>query len=707
MSFLRNLQNLGLNRKSRTSRRMRRMTPWASLAQIEALEGRALLSTATIGTVAGSGARGFAGDNGAATGAAMKTPINSVVDSAGNIFIADQYNLRVREVVKATGNIITVAGSGGGGQLGGYTGDGGQATAAQLSNVSALALDGKGNLFIGDFTNHVVRAVDLTSGIITTVAGKPGVGAPYVPAVSDGQLATSIQLGNPAALAVDNLGNLLIADSADHVVLKVDMTTHTIRAVAGNGTTSTSDGGVSGDGGQASLAQLNSPRGLAVDGQGNLFISDMLAMNVRKVDQATGVISTVAGIAGFAYYSGDGGPASAAKLYTPQGIAVDGQGNLYIADTANNRIREVVKATGIINTVVGNGTLGFSGDGGNPLAAQLNNPQGIAVDSQGNLYVSDTQNQRIRAVTFSAPTTVGTTTSLSTNNASAVYGQVVAFTATVSPSAASGLTPGGTVQFVVDGLNYGAPVALSQGRASVSVSGLGAGVHTVGASYAGDSNFGTSAASNLSQSLSKAVLVVKANAASGRAGNPLPALTSSYSGFVNGDTAAVLTSVPTVSTTATTASLAGAYPISVSGGAAKNYAIATQGSTLTLAPPIKPTSVKGIYSGTKLTGLTIVFNGPMSAASVQKLANYVVAAPGKDGKYGTKDDVKVALLSATYNASTSTLTLKLKSAVASTPGLQLKGTGLADVAGGLIDGARTGKPGSILTATFKGKTVVF
>ena len=694
MSFFWNRQRLGLNTRSLSGRpaRRNRQQALARMAQIEALEGRALLTVATISTVAGNGTLGFSGNDGPATSAAINQPTGVVTDGAGNIFFSDSSNYQIREIVKASGKIIAVAGNG----TSGTSGDGGAATAAQISTVNGLAIDGNGNLFLADSAAHVVRKVNLSSGVITLVAGTGVDGN-----TGNGGAATAAQLSSPAALALDTLGNLYIGDDSSNVVRKVDKSTGVITTVLGTGV-----GGISADGTLATAAQITSPDGLALDSAGNLYFSDPYSNVVREVVKASGKVITVAGDANFPLgFSGDGGSALKAQLYAPYGLAFDAADNLYIADLGNNRVREVLKGTGVITTVAGNGTGGYAGDSGPAALAQLNSPWGVAVDSSGNLVIGDNQNNRIRQVTFSAA--LATSTSLVGSNSSAVYGQAITYTATVSPSLASSLTPGGAVQFVVDGVNYGVPVALSQGRASLAVSGLGAGVHAVGARYTGDSTFGTSAATNLSQTLSKAVLVVRANAVSGRAGDPLPALTTSYSGFVNGDTASVLTLEPTVSTTATQVSLAGSYPISVTGGSAENYTISTQGSTLVLTAPIKPVSVKGIMAGSKLTGVTIVFNGPMSAYSVQSLASYMSMAPGKDKKYGTKDDVQVALKSATYNASTFTLTLKFKSGVASTPGLRLTGTGLADVLGGLIDGARTGKPGSNLVATFTGKTVKF
>ncbi len=674
----------------------RRGPRFATVGRLEQLEGRALLAVGAISTVAGNGIAGSKGDGAPAIAAQISSPDSLVVDAAGNLYIADASSAVIREVVKSTGTITTVAGSG----VSGYHGDGGLAIYANISTPAGLALDADGNLYFSDQSNNVVREVVKSTGTMITVAGNGHAGYS-----GDGGLATAAQLKNPAALAIDGAGNIYIADAYNSVVRMLSKATGTISTVAGTGTS-----GYSGDTGAATKAQLNTPFGLALDHSGHLYISDFGNQAVRLLNTNTGTISTYAGVQNHHGYNNDGIPAQNAWLFYPSALAVDASDNLYIADFGNSRIRKVEQATGLISTLAGTGTPGFSGDSGPATAAQINYAQGVALDTLGNLYIGDSTNHRVREVTYSTvvlPTTVATTLNLNTSNSAAVYGQTITYTASVSPSAASSQTPGGTLQFVVDGVNYGAPVALTQGHASLTVAGLGAGSHAVNASYSGDTNFQTSTASTFYQSLAKAPLVVKANTVNSRAGNPLPALTATYTGFLNGDTAASLTSRPTLTTSATAASLAGSYPILVAGGASKNYAISTQPGTLNLAAPIKPVSVKGIMAGPKLAGVTVVFNGPLSAATAQSLANYTVVSAGKDGKYGTKDDIKVALKSALFNGSTSTLTLKFKVAQATTSGVQLVGRGLADVLGGLIDGAHTGQPGSSLVASFKGKTVTF
>ncbi|MHC1685848.1 MAG: DUF4073 domain-containing protein [Clostridiaceae bacterium] len=331
-----------------------------------------------ISTVAGSGTQGYSGDGGAATSAQIATPTGVAVDSSGNIYIADRLNNRIRKV-DTSGNISTVAGS----ATGGYSGDGGAATSAQLYSPYGVAVDSSGNIYIADTLNNRIRKVDATSGNISTVAGG---GAE----IGDGGPATSAQLYQPHGVAVDSSGNIYIADRLNYCIRKVD-TSGNISTVAGIIT----EPGYSGDGGAATSAKLNNPIGVAVDSSGNIYIADTYNNRIRKVD-TSGNISTVAG-EGTRSYSGDGGAATSAKLNRPNGVVVDSSGNIYIADTDNNRIRKV-DTSGSISTVAGTGTQGYSGDGGAATSAQLKWPFGIALDSIGNILFADNGNHRIREV---------------------------------------------------------------------------------------------------------------------------------------------------------------------------------------------------------------------------------------------------------------------------------------------------------------------
>ena len=332
-------------------------------------------ATGTIVTAAGNGTAGYTGDNGPATAAELNDPWGLAVDSAGDLFIADYDNNVVREVVKATGDIITVAGNG----TAGYSGDNGPATAAELNGPDGVAVDSAGDLFISDMNNNVIREVVKATGDIITVAGNGNAGYS-----GDGGPATAAELDSPRGLAVDSAGDLFFADNPNNVIREVVKATGDIITVAGNGTA-----GYSGDGGPATAAELNGPNFVAVDSAGDLFIADANNNAVREVVKATGDIITVAGN-GTAGYSGDNGPATAAELNGPLGVAFDSAGDLFIADDGNNVVREVVKATGDIITVAGNGTAGYSGDNGPATAAELNDPGRVAVDSAGDLFIADT-----------------------------------------------------------------------------------------------------------------------------------------------------------------------------------------------------------------------------------------------------------------------------------------------------------------------------
>lgn len=336
------------------------------------------LTNGLISTVAGNGTGTYAGDSDAATNASVWNPSGVAVDGSGNLFIADVNNSRVRKV-NTSGIITTVAGNG----SSTYSGDGGPATNAGM-NAWGVAVDNSGNLFIADHSNNRIRKVD-TNGIITTVAGDAGRGYS-----GDGVQATSTALDFPPDVVVDSVGNLFIADLDNHRVRKVN-TNGIITTVAGNGSLANT-----GDGGPATNASLCYPAGVALDGLGKLFIADFYTNHVRVVN-TSGVITNLAGI-GPAGFSGDGGPATNAELNGCTGVAVDNSGNVYIADANNQRIRKV-GANGLITTFAGHTNVaGYAGDGGLATNASLNYPGAVAVDGFGNLFIADTDNNRIRKV---------------------------------------------------------------------------------------------------------------------------------------------------------------------------------------------------------------------------------------------------------------------------------------------------------------------
>jgi uncharacterized protein (TIGR03437 family) len=373
-----------------------------------------------IHTIAGTGVAGWNGDGGPATAAQLNLPYGVAVDGAGNIYVADLGNNRVRRI-GPDGVIRTWAGNGGAGS----EGDGGPATSAQLHTPRNLALDAAGNLYISEFDGHRVRKVS-PDGRIWTVAGTGTAGYR-----GDGGPGPSAQLSSPAGLAVDRTGALYIADSQNEVIRKLSpggaigtvlgatagvtlltpiavavdsaFTVYVadgsgqVRAWSATGQWSTVAGtgfsGFAGDGGLAAAATLTAPRDLAVDAAGILFVAD--GVRVREVN-ASQKIQTVAGD-GYVHPSGDGGPATAAELYEPSAVALDWSGNLWIADTGTQRVRMVAQG-GSIRTVAGTGTGGYNGDGIAAAVAQLNNPMGLTADPGGNLWIADTYNHRVRQV---------------------------------------------------------------------------------------------------------------------------------------------------------------------------------------------------------------------------------------------------------------------------------------------------------------------
>jgi hypothetical protein len=511
-----------------------------------------LAPNSIITTAVGNGTPGYGGDGGAATAAALDSPAAVAVDAAGDLFIADTSNNRIREVIKATGNIITVAGNG----SGGYSGDGGPATATSLYHPTGVAVDSAGDLFIADNGNSRVREVVKATGDIITVAGtgnywNTGNGGP----------ATAASIASPTSLALDAVGNLFISDGYMQV-REVVKATGDIVLVA---------------------EPPDGPLGVAVDSAGDLFIAH--GNRISELLQATGNLVNVAGT-GYGGDSGDGGPATAATLYYPTGVAVDAAGDLFIAE--GTRIREVVKATGDIITLAG-GNWGFGGDGGPAVAALLAGSSGLALDENGDLFIAEVNNNRIREVStgVAAIDVVSQTTTMNlTASGAATYGGVLALSATLSSDGAG--VPNETVTFSVDGNGVGTATTNANGVATLaaaSLAGVGTGSYAGGlvARFAGDPTYAaTSAAANLT--VNKAPLSVTANNQGKVYGASDPTLTYTVTGtFYNGDGPSAVSGVA-LSTATGAAATAGTHPITATGGTAANYAITDVSGTLTVSP---------------------------------------------------------------------------------------------------------------------------
>ena len=596
----------------------------------------AVLTPGVIASVAGTGSACAAptaspacGDTGTAASATLNSPQSAFVDSLGNIWVADTLDNRIRKF-SVGGSITTVAGTGTACATStNACGDGGAASSAQLNGPTGVYVDGAGNLYIADYGDNRVREVTAGTQIISTVAGTGTACATSTSTCGDGAAASSAQLHGPAKLAMDSQGDLYIADLSDNRIRMLGASTGLLTTVAGTGTACSSPASSCGDGASALLANLNGPAGIFVDGLNNLYIADQNDNRVRKVQalhtgSGSGYITSVAGTgatcAAGANLCGDGAAATSAQLNAPHALHVDSAGNIYIADTGDNRIRKVGAVSGLISTIAGNGTAGYLADGGSATGTELSGAKGLSLDSSGNLYIANTSNNRIREVIVSqstltyptstpvgasdgtddpqtamvsnignasltisppssgsnpsvanyfsldaattcaeltssssaatlapgadcnyavdfVPSNVGTVsgslvltdnslnapgtqqtiglsatatsastiTTLATSGTPSAYGASVTITATVAPAMGTAL-PLGTVQFSVNGVASGSPVTLnSSGQATFTSSSLAEGANSITAVYTStSSNFTGSSSSALNQVVNKA-----------------------------------------------------------------------------------------------------------------------------------------------------------------------------------------------------------
>jgi hypothetical protein len=517
-------------------------------------------------------------------------------DTAGNLYIADTDNNLIREV-NVDGLISAVAGTG----AQGFGGDGGSATSALLDSPAGVAVDSSGNIYIADTNNNRIREV--SGGVIATIAGTGVSGFS-----GDGGAATSATLSSPGVIAVDSNGNVYFSDAGNNRIREISGTT--INTVVGNGTQ-----GYSGDGGQATAASLDTPGGLAVDAAFNIYIGDTHNNRVRMVTFATGVIGTIAGT-GVKGFNGDG-PALTTQLAWPNGVAVDGSGNVYFADTLNNRIREI--QGGNVITVSGNGMEGFSGDTGASDSASLDTPLAVAVFGSAVAF-ADTQNDRVREISSQTVDTIAGlapahTESLVIGSATSVVYGTGSLTATFSNGSN---TATGQVTFY-DGLGANPAVigtaTLSSNSATISTSLLSAGVHDIVAYFAGDSKDPALASGVYGFVVTPVQLTAVAAPVNLLYGQSIPTLTGTLTGVLAqdaGNVTAFFTSAATVT------SNPGAYPIAVSlaGSAAGNYTVALgSGSGSVTISQAPTTTTLTASNGTPISGTSVTLTATVASTT--------------------------------------------------------------------------------------------
>ena len=535
-------------------------------------------------------------------------PSAIVFDTTGNLYFAETGNHVVRKI-DPTGNITTIAGTG----TQGFSGDAGPATSATLDSPQGLALDTANNLYIADTHNHRIRKLNLTTGILTTIAGTttPGFSG-------DKASATSAQLNLPTALALDASNNLYLADTGNHRIRKISAA-GIITTIAGTGTQ-----GFSGDSSPATSAAIDSPTGLALDAAKNLYLADTHNHRIRKITATTGIITTIAGT-GAPGFSGDTTVATTATLALPHSITIDPAGNLYLADTANHRIRRIDAATGVITTVAGDGTQAFAGDGGPAISASLDSPRNTAVSPSTLLTLSDTGNQRIRQLEAApAPATIIHTIAglgLTTPGVlSLTAPSVIAYgTGQLTATLASTTNATGAITFL-DATDDTTSTTSTLGTATLVANiailptiTLPAGHHNLTATYAGDQTHLSAQSSSFGLTITPRQLNATITPTTLIYGQPIPGISGTLIGILPQDASNLSA---TFTTAATALSSTGTYPITatLTGSAAGNYAIPSPAATLTINPATTLITLSN-FIATAITGSSITLTAHVASTT--------------------------------------------------------------------------------------------
>ena len=543
-------------------------------------------------------------------------PAGVAYDAASDLFIVDTARNEVFEI-SVGGAVTVVAGNG----VQGFSGDGGPAKAAELNAPMAVTVAADGTLYIADTGNQRIRVVQ--SGNITTFAGSGNAGFS-----GDGGLAAAAALNHPVALALDPSGALLVCDQGNERIRRIH--TGQIATIAGNGMQ-----GFAGDGEAATSAELNEPSGVARSSDGRIFIADTNNQRIRVVN-TNGTISTIAGT-GVAGISGDGGPASAAQLSRPVGLAIDAANNLFVADESNLRLRKIT-ADGTITTIAGSGRQGTAADGAIATSALQNQPTGAAFSSFGWPVIADSANHTVQIVfddgRLYLPAGLSTRiTTLTATAPNAVYGAARGAVSIVGSPA----TPQGAVQITDSGTPLGS-ASLNQGNATVALPSLSAGTHTLTATYAGD-GLHPSATATASIVVSPAPIAATAAGATMSYGAQMPALTGTVTGVLPQDQNNVA-----IAFTASPPPMApvGSYPISakLTGPASANYtlsSVANSGSltvvpaatTATLTPPSAAYATLPLQLTAHVTSTTS--GTPTGSVQFLDAGNVITTAPLVNG----------------------------------------------------------------------------